>query len=51
MKLPRGASITPPPFFEDNRYCLSVYFTGWQELRERLDELEAIITDDLKTLE
>jgi ParB family chromosome partitioning protein len=51
MRLPRGASITPPPFFEDNRYCLFVYFTGWQELKERLDELDSIITDDLEPLE
>lgn len=51
IRLPHDVSITPPPFFEDNRYCLSVYFTGWQELRERLDELETIITDDLPTLE
>jgi ParB-like chromosome segregation protein Spo0J len=51
IKLPRGASITPPPFFEDNRYCLSVYFTGWKELKERLDELGTIITDDLEPLE
>jgi ParB family chromosome partitioning protein len=51
IRLPRGASITPPPFFEDNRYCLFVYFTGWQELKERLDELDSIITDDLEPLE
>ena len=51
IKLPPNASITPPPFFEDNRYCLSLYFTGWQELRERLDLLDTIITDDLPNLE
>jgi len=51
VKLPPGASITPPPFFEDNRYCLSVYFTGWQELKERLDGLGLILTDDLSPLE
>jgi ParB family chromosome partitioning protein len=51
LKLPGGVSIAPPPFFEDNRYCLSVYFTGWQALQERLDELETIITDDLEPLE
>jgi ParB family chromosome partitioning protein len=51
IKFPRGASIAPPPFFEDNRYCLSVYFTGWPELKERLDALDSIITDDLEPLE
>ncbi len=51
IKLPRDVSITPPPYFEDNRYCLSVCFTGWQELRERLDALNSIITDDLEPLE
>jgi len=51
IKLPPGASITPPPFFEDNRYCLSVCFTGWQELRERLDSLRTIVADDLPNLE
>lgn len=51
IKLPPGASITPPPFFEDNRYCLSVCFTGWQELRERLDSLRTIVADDLPPLE
>jgi ParB family chromosome partitioning protein len=51
VRLPRGVSIALPPFFEDNRYCLSVYFTGWPELKERLDELDSIITDDLEPLE
>jgi ParB family chromosome partitioning protein len=51
LKLPRGVSITPPPFFEDNRYCLSVYFTDGQELKRRLEELEIIISDDLLPLE
>jgi len=51
VKLPHGMSITPPPFFEDNRYCLSVYFDGWQELKERLDSLDSILTDDLSPLE
>jgi len=51
MKLPHGVSITPPPFFEDNRYCLSVYFTTWQELKARLGSLDSILTDDLSPLE
>ncbi len=51
LQLPRGVSIAPPPFFEDNRYCLSVHFTGWKELKERLDELDSVITDDLEPLE
>jgi ParB-like chromosome segregation protein Spo0J len=51
VRLPRGVSIAAPPFFEDNRYCLSVYFTGWPELKERLDALDSIITDDLEPLE
>jgi len=51
VKLPQGISITPPPFFEDNRYCLSVYFTGWNELKERLDLLDPLLADDLLTLE
>ena len=51
VKLPHGISITPPPFFEDNCYCLSVYFAGWQELREKLNLLDAIIADDLPNLE
>jgi hypothetical protein len=51
VRLPRDASIAPPPFFEDNRYCLSVYFTGWPELKERLDSVDAMITDDLEPLE
>lgn len=51
VRLPRGASIAPPPFFEDNRYCLSVYFTGWPELKKRLDELGTIITEDLEPIE
>ncbi len=51
IKLPRDVSITPPPYFEDNRYCLSVCFTGWQELREKLNLLDTIIADDLPNLE
>jgi hypothetical protein len=51
MKLPRDVSITPPPFFEDNRYCLSVYFTTWQGLKEQLESLDLSITDDLAPLE
>jgi len=51
VKLPPGASITPPPFFENDRYCLSLYFTGWQELREKLNLLDTIIEDDLPNLE
>lgn len=51
VRLPRGAIIAPPPFFEDNRYCLSLYFTGWEELKEKLNLLDAIIADDLPNLE
>ena len=51
VKLPHGISITPPPFFEDNCYCLSVCFAGWQELREKLNLLDTIIADDLPNLE
>ena len=51
IKLPPGASITPPPFFEDDHYCLSVCFTGWEELKEKLHMVDASITDDLPSLE
>lgn len=51
VPLPPGASIAPPPFFEDNRYCLSVYFTSWRELKEKLDKLDGAITEDLPELE
>jgi ParB family chromosome partitioning protein len=51
VKFPPGVAITPPPFFEEDRYCLSVCFTGWQELRERLDSLRTVITEELVPLE
>ena len=43
FKLPRDVQFTPPPYFEGNRYCLSLHFTSLKQLREQLRDLESFL--------
>jgi len=43
VKLPRDVQFTPPPYFEGNRYCLTLHFTSLKQLREQLCDLESFL--------
>jgi hypothetical protein len=43
LKLPRDVQLTPPPYFEGNRYCLTLHFTSLKQLREQLCDLESFL--------
>lgn len=43
FKLPRDVQFTPPPYFEGNRYCLTLHFASLKQLREQLCDLESFL--------